>query len=41
MILVALANALADRAAQRAFVDPAFEAAIRPLLEPEEFTAGP
>jgi hypothetical protein len=41
MILAALANALADGAMRRAFVDSPFEAAIRPLLEPEEFTAGP
>jgi hypothetical protein len=40
MIMAALANALADDAMQRAFVDGAFEAAIRPLLAQEEFTAG-
>jgi hypothetical protein len=31
---------LADGAMQRAFADAPFEAAIRPLIEPEEFTAG-
>jgi hypothetical protein len=41
MILPALANALADDAIRRAFVDSAFEAAIRPMLAQEEFTAGP
>jgi hypothetical protein len=40
MILVVLANALADGAMQRAFVDARFEAAIRPLIAQEEFTAG-
>jgi hypothetical protein len=40
MILVALANALADGAMHRAFVDARFEAAIRPLIAQEEFTAG-
>jgi hypothetical protein len=40
MILLALANALADDAMQRAFVAGLVEAAIRPLLAPEEFTAG-
>ena len=40
MIMAALANALADDAMQRAFVDAAFEAVIRPLLAQEEFTAG-
>jgi hypothetical protein len=41
MIMAAIANALADNAMQRAFSDSAFEAAIRPLIAPEEFTAGP
>jgi hypothetical protein len=40
MIMAALANSLADRAMQRAFVDESFEAVIRPLLAREEFTAG-
>ncbi len=41
MIMVASANALAGDAMQRAFADGAIEAAIRPLLAQEEFTAGP
>jgi hypothetical protein len=41
MIMLALANALADDAMQRAFVDPQFEAVIRPLIAQEEFAAGP
>ena len=41
MILPALANVLADDAIRRAFVDPAFETVIRPMLAQEEFTAGP
>jgi hypothetical protein len=40
MIMAALANALAQGAMQRAFVDPSFEDVIRPLLAMEEFTAG-
>ena len=40
MIMAALANALADDAMQRAFVDAAFEGILRPLLAAEEFTAG-
>jgi hypothetical protein len=40
MIMAALANVLAQGAMQRAFVDGAFEAVIRPLLAMEEFTAG-
>jgi hypothetical protein len=40
MIMAALANVLARGAMQRAFVDEAFEAVIRPLLAMEEFTAG-
>jgi hypothetical protein len=39
MILAALANALAQDAMHRAFVDAPFEAVVRPLLEQEEFTA--
>ena len=41
MILVAIANALADDAMRKAFCDGPIEAAIRPLIAPEEFTAGP
>ena len=41
MIMAAIANALADGAMQRAFVEGEIEAAIRPLIAPEEFTAGP
>jgi CubicO group peptidase (beta-lactamase class C family) len=41
MIMVALANVLAGDAMQHAFADGAIEAAIRPLLAQEEFTAGP
>jgi 2-methylcitrate dehydratase PrpD len=41
MILAAIANALADNAMQHAFSDGAIEEAIRPLIAPEEFTAGP
>ena len=41
MILAAIANALADGAMQHAFCDGPVEAAIRPLIAPEEFTAGP
>jgi hypothetical protein len=40
MIMAALANALAEGAMQRAFVDAHFEEVIRPLLAREEFTAG-
>jgi hypothetical protein len=40
MILVAIANALADDVMQHAFSDGPFEASIRPLIAPEEFTAG-
>ena len=39
MIMAAMANVLADDAMQRAFVDGPFEAAIRPLIAQEEFTA--
>ncbi len=41
MIMAAIANALADRVMQHAFSDGAVEKAIRPLMAPEEFTAGP
>ena len=41
MILAAIANALCDNAMQHAFSDGPIEAAIRPLIAPEEFTAGP
>lgn len=41
MILAALANALADDAMRRAFVDDSTERILRPLMAPEEFTAGP
>ncbi len=40
MILAAIANALADDAMRRAFVDEAMESKLRPLMAPEEFTAG-
>ncbi len=40
MIMAALANVLASDAMQKAFVDGLFEAVLRPLLAPEEFTAG-
>jgi hypothetical protein len=40
MIMAAIANALADDAMRHAFSDGAFEAVIRPLIAPEEFTAG-
>ena len=38
MILAAIANALADDATRRAFSAGAIEAAIRPLIAPEEFS---
>jgi hypothetical protein len=41
MILAAIANALADDAMRKAFVDDATERILRPLIAPEEFTAGP
>ena len=41
MILAAIANALADDAIRHAFSDGMIESAIRPLMAPEEFTAGP
>ena len=40
MILAAIANALADDALRRAFVEGPIESSIRPLIAPEEFTAG-
>ena len=40
MIMAAIANALADDAMQHGFIDGPIEAAIRPLIAPEEFTAG-
>ena len=39
MIMVAIANALADDAIRRAFSDGEIEATIRPLIAPEKFTA--
>jgi len=41
MILAAIANALADDVLQHAFSDGPIEAAIRPLIAREEFSAGP
>ena len=40
MIMAAIANAVADDAMQHAFSDGPIEAAIRPLIAREEFTAG-
>jgi hypothetical protein len=40
MIMAAIANALADDAIRHAFSDGLVEGVIRPLIEPEEFTAG-
>jgi hypothetical protein len=40
MILAAIANTLGDRFVQRLFSSGRVEAAIRPLVEPERFTAG-
>jgi hypothetical protein len=40
MIMAAIANALADDAIRHAFSDGPVDRAIRPLIEPEEFTAG-
>ena len=40
MIMAAIANALADDAMRHAFSDGPVERIIRPLIEPEEFTAG-
>jgi xylan 1,4-beta-xylosidase len=41
MIMAAIANALADDAMRKAFVDQQTERVLRPLLSLEEFTAGP
>jgi hypothetical protein len=41
MIMAAIANALADDFMQHAFSDGPIEQVIRPLIAPEEFTAGP
>ena len=41
MILAAIANAIANDAMCRAFIDQQSEAILRPLIAPEEFTAGP
>ena len=41
MILVAIANALDDRSLQKLFCDGPVEAAIRPLIAIERFTASP
>ena len=41
MIMAAIANALADDAMRTAFVDGPSERILRPLIAPEEFTAGP
>ena len=41
MIMAAIANALADDAMRHAFVDGQSERILRPLIAPEEFTAGP
>ena len=40
MILAAIANALADDAMRSAFIDQESERILRPLIAPEEFTAG-
>ena len=40
MIMAAIANALADDAMRHAFSDGPIEAVLRPLIAPEEFTAG-
>ncbi len=40
MILASIANVLADNVMQRAFSEGMIEEAIRPLIAPEEFTAG-
>lgn len=40
MILAAIANELADDAMRRAFTEGPVESTIRPLIAPEEFTAG-
>jgi hypothetical protein len=41
MIMAAIANAVADDAMRKAFVDEQSERVLRPLIAPEEFTAGP
>jgi hypothetical protein len=41
MIMAAIANALADDAMRNAFIDEPSERILRPLIAPEEFTAGP
>ncbi len=41
MIMAAIANALADDAMRRALIDGPSERILRPLIAPEEFTAGP
>jgi hypothetical protein len=40
MIMAAIANAVADDAMRRAFSDGPVERVLRPLIAPEEFTAG-
>jgi hypothetical protein len=40
MILAAIANALSNDSMRRAFSQGPIEEAIRPLIAPEEFTAG-
>ncbi|MGP0065453.1 MAG: glucoamylase family protein, partial [Isosphaeraceae bacterium] len=40
MIMAAIANALADDAMRHAFSDGEIESILRPLIAPEEFTAG-
>jgi Putative glucoamylase len=40
MIMAAIANALADDAMRTAFIDQKSERILRPLIAPEEFTAG-
>jgi hypothetical protein len=41
MIMAAIANALADDAIRKAFIDEGFERTLRPLIAMEEFTARP
>ena len=41
MIMAAIANALAGNVLQHAFSDGSIETALRPLMAPEEFSAGP
>ena len=41
MIMAAIANAVADDAMRAAFIDEQSERILRPLIAPEEFTAGP